>query len=104
MGGCFFSGLKPQTVYYREGGQPCAPLQGPGLLAWFCWTKTPPKRVWKQLEVRRRTHRLQCAKARDSMASKHGRGQKPALHPVAKRGIAMAANKRHQSTKKVAAV
>ena len=42
------------------------------------------------------------ARAGDNLLNKPGCGRKPSLHPVAKRVIAMAATKRHQSTRKLA--
>ena len=42
------------------------------------------------------------ARAGKSLLNQPGRGRKSEMHPVAKRVIAMAANKRHQSTRKLA--
>lgn len=63
-----------------------------------------PKSVGKQLGISRAQLHvwLRRAKAGEELVNKPGRGRKPSLHPVAKRVIALAANKRHQSTRKLA--
>lgn len=62
-----------------------------------------PKRVCQQLNIGRSQLFvwLKREKLGQGLSSKPGRGRKPTIHPVAKRVIAMATGKRHQSTRKL---
>ena len=63
----------------------------------------PQNSACKQLDISRTQiyQWLKRAKVGDYLVNKPGRDPEPSLHPVAKRVIAMAANKRHQSTQKL---